>query len=118
MTPPNIQRMNRALMYANICIFARCSLRAVTGPRPSDYIDVSALPLNYDWRNVSGTSYVTKVSCGAASSRLLVSTASSSRHKRAHSFSHPPLIVLHEHAPSFLLSAPVQSLNQHIPVYW
>ena len=30
----------------------------IKGPRPHEYLDMSKLPTNFDWRNVSGTNYV------------------------------------------------------------
>lgn len=31
----------------------------LTTPQPHEYVDVSALPKNFDWRNVNGTRFVT-----------------------------------------------------------
>jgi cathepsin X len=33
----------------------------ITSPQPKDYLDVSAVPATWDWRNISGVSYVTEM---------------------------------------------------------
>jgi len=36
------------------------SIQVITSPQPFEYLDMSALPTNYDWRNVEGKNFLTK----------------------------------------------------------
>jgi hypothetical protein len=98
-SPPAMWPMSHMLTLAKLlCVTVWPGLPSVTSPRPHEYLDLNTIPQNWDWRNVNGTNFVTKVR------RIVLRIWA----------------VLGRSVVCLFLSRCVslQSLNQHIPVYW